>query len=463
MAVLHIGTAYETKRLSSTAKADLEENKTLIATVTINGGSLSDSQYRGDYVTKSGIIIGSLDGKTAGKLIVENNAVIDITNQTNDDRNAGVQINNVDSSISISNSEFYANTITNNGTILIDGQSILKADTLTMGENAIIKIDATTFTGFKKIIDLTNGTSLEGKVEIIGEDKLAQNVIYGEDGDITLVNIDTNTIYVSKDFTGNLGDEVGGENSGKYLGYNAFSVANPWDVADAIRAASADANVSKVVVEDPNSTTIFSSFAGGHYNITTQNANGLIIDLGKHATDSEVESSLLFGGETTTIGEKVEVIADELNASTGCTSIKGALDINEAYLYAGGEVSVTGKLTVKNDFTLSGTYGSTDKLTVEKDGQFTATNLVVEGTNFEVNINGQANIQNLGANSIVNVGETGSLNTTTNNGTLNVAGTISGKEVTNNNIINVISSTAKINTTIKKNTVYKTKSPNVLM
>ena len=123
-------------------------------------------------------------------------------------------------------------TVDATSTLTLSADSKINASTLTVAEGGKFIIDAADFEGFKKVVDLSGETSLEGKVTIANGDDVS--VIYGADGDVTLVNVDTSVLYVDATFAGEYGAEV---EAGKFCGINAFA-----SFADALKNVGENTN-----------------------------------------------------------------------------------------------------------------------------------------------------------------------------------------------------------------------------
>ncbi|MGF0035054.1 beta strand repeat-containing protein [Victivallis vadensis] len=121
LALLNVGTSYEENKLDPAA-----DKSNLLATLTLDGTTVRNTQYRGDNTTQNGINVGQEDGTSAGKLVIRNSSDIDFTLLSyNDAREIGLSVRNDKSSVEISDSTFKAPSITNNGTILVSGTSTL--------------------------------------------------------------------------------------------------------------------------------------------------------------------------------------------------------------------------------------------------------------------------------------------------------------------------------------------------
>ena len=163
--------------------------------------------------------------------------------------------------VSFVNSIFNADTtIKNAGTISVDAASFINARAIS--GVGTITIDATDFTGTKKVINLAGTSSLEGKVTVEGEGITA---IYGEDGDVTITDASTDTLYVNAAWADKkAGDEI---EAGKVFGVNAFASSK-----DALTAANAEGGEVTINVtgmgNDNDNNTFFTLTTPGTYTIT---------------------------------------------------------------------------------------------------------------------------------------------------------------------------------------------------
>ena len=124
--------------------------------------------------------------------------------------------------------------------ITIDATSSMVLGSINFAEGASITIDAADFYGYKKIIDLSGETSLEGKIDFTNKADDV-NVIYGADGDVTLSNVSLSTIYVGTQYDVDFATEVA---KGKFAGINAFA-----SFADALALAAANASVDRIEID----------------------------------------------------------------------------------------------------------------------------------------------------------------------------------------------------------------------
>ena len=269
------------------------------------------------------------------------------------------------------------------GSLVLDGASTVTA-TQIIGDGEII-LDVTGFTGETvKVIELSGTASLEGKVTVKGD----ASVFYGADGDVWVSDQDKSVIYVGGDYQDKaLGEIV----NGNVAGFNAFS-----DIYTAM--ANMDAATGTVQVEQGNTVELNSSFMEGAA-ITTENAEGLVIDLGNNDQSWHWEDIDMTTGEAPVegqaysqlsnsfrdfvIGENVTLKADFMaGIGYGSYQVKGAVEVNAAFLQ-GHDLVVGGTMTVKDWLTLSSNVGG-EQLTV--NGSLTAAKAdISEGFAFDVN------------------------------------------------------------------------------
>lgn len=180
LSLITVGYEYEAKKLNPGADED-----NLLATMLFDNTEVKNTQYRGDYNTKNGILVGSEDGKTAGKLIIRNGSNVDFTLKRHDDeREVGLSVLNDKSSVeittgstlktpsvtnagtmSVTNSVLNVDgTLTNSGTINVYGKSTIN----TVGvanTGKIILNDGTTLID-STIMDSTENTVAYGNVTV---------------------------------------------------------------------------------------------------------------------------------------------------------------------------------------------------------------------------------------------------------------------------------------------------------
>ena len=245
--------------------------------------------------------------------------------------------------------------------LTIDSTSKLVAGKL-VGEGSIV-IDATGFSGFAQIIDLSGTESLEGKVTVNNLPE-GVNVIYGADGDVYLSDANTSVLYVNSAYAGlEVGTAVTISNplarSGSativaYVGVNAFAsleeaVAAAEDgdtvvmVSDvtlnstvqipADTAITIDLNGKTVSMTDSSSATACAIKNNGTLTITDNSdaKDGKIVftSTTPSASNSYASNTISNYGTLTINGGVIE------NASVGCACY--ALDN-----YAGSTATVNG-------------------------------------------------------------------------------------------------------------------------
>ena len=200
LSLITVGYEYEAKKLNPGADED-----NLLATMLFDNTEVKNTQYRGDYNTKNGILVGSEDGKTAGKLIIRNGSNVDFTlKRYEDKREVGLSILNGKSSVEITTgSTLKTPSVTNAGTMSVT-DSVLNVDgTLTnsgtinvYGESTIHTVGVAN-TG---MIILNDGTTL---VDSAIMDSTENTVAYGN---VTVRNSHFGTLV----FSGNSGASVNG-------------------------------------------------------------------------------------------------------------------------------------------------------------------------------------------------------------------------------------------------------------
>ena len=167
--------------------ADLNEDGSikdgLLATLILNNSVAKNTQYIGDQASLySGINLGNAEGTFAGKLLVENNSVLDLTALRYGSREIGIQINNARSSVSVVGSVLKTSKLTNKGTFSVSGNSSLNIGTVS--GNAVQVVGDTTLT------DSTIGGTIS-----VGYDKENES-----DTTLTLVGeTDIGNLYVGKE------------------------------------------------------------------------------------------------------------------------------------------------------------------------------------------------------------------------------------------------------------------------
>ena len=209
------------------------------------------------------------------------------------------------------------------------------------------------------------------------------------------------TIYVNADWAEySIGDDLG---DGKYFGVNAFA-----SIDDAVKAA--DASVSKIIAAAGKDATL-------HLDVFTENANGLIIDMGNNDLSFDSNGAYVFKGSydltgavgaeigfcanELTIGKNVTVNADVLWANDNTRNIEGTLNVNAVYV-RDQAVNVSGTLDVRDNYVVLPVDGKV-ATNITESGIFKAANVYVKGEAYNFNIDGKAAVGNFNSQSIVNV------------------------------------------------------------
>ncbi|MBR7138008.1 MAG: hypothetical protein IKD44_00530, partial [Lentisphaeria bacterium] len=301
--------------------------------------------------------------------------------------------------------------ISNSGTITIDTESTLTAGDIT-GKGSVI-IDAADFQGgVSRIVDLSGDDSIE---EMVTGENLGENsLFYGADGDVFITDQKRDTLYVGSVYAG---ADFGAVVNGNVVGYNAFD-----DIADAVNSAKSDSEVGIVKVEEGNSVELYNWAVGS--SITTENADGLLIDLGNNGqswhwgdidmatgeapaegqTYSQISNSLA----DFTIGKNVTVIADAmLGVGPGSCKIEGAVEVNALFMQ-GTALVINGSVTVADWLTLSSNGIATDYLQVNETGVLTAAKAdIADG--FKFTVDGSVDLDYVERDGTFNIGKTGTL------------------------------------------------------
>ena len=161
LALLNVGGDYTEKYLAADADKD-----NLVATLTLDKSRVKNTQYRGDYNTENGINVGNAAGTTAGKLTIKNGSDIDFTVRSyNDAREIGLRVHNGKSSVELIDSTLKVGSVSNAGTVSIDGSSL---NVKTVTNNGSISV-----TGNSKL----NIESLTGNVNLVDGANLSDSVI----------------------------------------------------------------------------------------------------------------------------------------------------------------------------------------------------------------------------------------------------------------------------------------------
>ena len=196
LALLNVGGDYTEKYLAADADKD-----NLVATLTLDTSRVKNTQYRGDYNTENGINVGNAAGTTAGKLTIKNGSDIDFTVRSyNDAREIGLRVHNGKSSVELIDSTLKVGSVSNAGTVSIDGSSL---NVKTVTNNGSISV-----TGNSKL----NIESLTGNVNLVDGANLSDSVIGSgtvvTTGNVTLSGNVTLDKFNAVDGEGDAGNSV---------------------------------------------------------------------------------------------------------------------------------------------------------------------------------------------------------------------------------------------------------------
>lgn len=196
LALLNVGGDYTEKYLAADADKD-----NLVATLTLDNSRVKNTQYRGDYNTENGINVGNAAGTTAGKLTIKNGSDIDFTVRSyNDAREIGLRVHNGKSSVELIDSTLKVGSVSNAGTVSIDGSSL---NVKTVTNNGSISV-----TGNSKL----NIESLTGNVNLVDGANLSESVIGSgtvvTTGNVTLSGNVTLDKFNAVDGEGDAGNSV---------------------------------------------------------------------------------------------------------------------------------------------------------------------------------------------------------------------------------------------------------------
>lgn len=443
LALLNVGTSYEENKLDPAA-----DKSNLLATLTLDGTTVRNTQYRGDYTTQNGINVGQEDGTSAGKLVIRNGSDIDFTVLTyNDAREIGLSVRNDKSSVEISDSTFKAPSITNNGTITVSG-SVLKADevkndgTILVSGTSVLNISA--LTGEIVLADgatLTDSSvggtvSAEGNVSVAGKTSVDRLVLKGVRGENSELSIGADAVVAVKQLEVGTGlqkpDLVPGDTAAREY----FSKAQIDGALTVDRANQAGAIYIRPYAE---------LVVTGTLNVKGEvhNRGSLVVD-GGTMNISDWETPKLLGyttGDSLTVTNQGSMILTGVSTVTfgEAHAYKAEMGVEAQYadgmfatILAGGKFEAD-TLAFRNDddvtLTVTG-EGSSFKL-------YSASGRTVTGTyNYAVNegaiivaekasfdVSGLANAEFVNSGSITLSSASAKFATLTNNGTFTVSGT----------------------------------------
>ena len=443
LALLNVGTSYEENKLDPAA-----DKSNLLATLTLDGTTVRNTQYRGDYTTQNGINVGQEDGTSAGKLVIRNGSDIDFTVLTyNDAREIGLSVRNDKSSVEISDSTFKAPSITNNGTITVSG-SELKADevkndgTILVSGTSVLNISA--LTGEILLVDgatLTDSSvggtvSAEGNVSVAGTTSVDRLVLKGVRGENSELSIGADAVVAVKQLEVGTGLQKPDLVPGDPAAREYFSKAQIDGALTVDRANQAGAIYIRPYAE---------LVVTGTLNVKGEvhNRGSLVVD-GGTMNISDWETPKLLGyttGDSLTVTNQGSMILTGVSAVTFGEAHASKAEMGVEAQYADGmfaTISAGGKfeadtLAFRNDddvtLTVTG-EGSSFKL-------YSASGRTVTGTyNYAVNegaiivaekasfdVSGLANAEFVNSGSITLSSASAKFATLTNNGTFTVSGT----------------------------------------
>lgn len=457
LALLNVGTSYEENKLDPAA-----DKSNLLATLTLDGTTVRNTQYRGDYTTQNGINVGQEDGTSAGKLVIRNGSDIDFTVLTyNDAREIGLSVRNDKSSVEISDSTFKAPSITNNGTITVSG-SELKADevkndgTILVSGTSVLNISA--LTGEIVLVDgatLTDSSvggtvSAEGNVSVAGTTSVDRLVLKGVRGENSELSIGADAVVAVKQLEVGTGLQKPDLVPGDPAAREYFSKAQIDGALTVDRANQAGAIYIRPYAE---------LVVTGTLNVKGEvhNRGSLVVD-GGTMNISDWETPKLLGyttGDSLTVTNQGSMILTGVSAVTFGEAHASLAEMGVEAQYADGmfaTISAGGKfeadtLAFRNDddvtLTVTG-EGSSFKL-------YSANGRTVTGTyNYAVNegaiiveekasfdVSGLANAEFVNSGSITLSSASAKFATLINNGTVTVSGasTLSGALSGSGNLI----------------------------
>lgn len=443
LALLNVGTSYEENKLDPAA-----DKSNLLATLTLDGTTVRNTQYRGDNTTQNGINVGQEDGTSAGKLVIRNGSDIDFTVLSyNDAREIGLSVRNDKSSVEISDSTFKAPSITNNGTITVSG-SVLKADevkndgTILVSGTSVLNISA--LTGEIVLADgatLTDSSvggtvSAKGNVSVAGTTSVDRLVLKGVRGENSELSIGADAVVAVKQLEVGTGLQKPDLVPGNTAAREYFSKAQIDGTLTVDRANQAGAIYIRPYAE---------LVVTGTLNVKGEvhNRGSLVVD-GGTMNISDWETPKLLGyttGDSLTVTNQGSMILTGVSAVTFGEAHASLAEMGVEAQYADGmfaTISAGGKfeadtLAFRNDddvtLTVTG-EGSSFKL-------YSASGRTVTGTyNYAVNegaiivaekasfdVSGLANAEFVNSGSIMLSSASAKFATLTNNGTFTVSGT----------------------------------------
>ena len=442
LALLNVGTSYEENKLDSAA-----DKSNLLATLTLDGTTVRNTQYRGDYTTQNGINVGQEDGTSAGKLVIRNGSDIDFTVLTyNDAREIGLSVRNDKSSVEISDSTFKAPSITNNGTITVSG-SVLKADevkndgTILVSGTSVLNISA--LTGEIVLADgatLTDSSvggtvSAEGNVSVAGTTSVDRLVLKGVRGENSELSIGADAVVAVKQLEVGTGlqkpDLVPGDTAAReYFSKAQIDGALTVDRANQAGAIYIRPYAELVVtgtlnvkgeVHNRGSLVV----DGGTMNISDWETPKLLgYTTGDSLTVTNQGSMILTGVSTVTFGEahaslaEMGVEAQYADGMFATISAGGKFEADTLAFRNDGDVT----LTVTGEGSSFKLYSASDRTATRTYNYAVNEGAIVVAEKASFDVSGLANAEFVNSGSITLSSASAKFATLTNNGTFTVSG-----------------------------------------
>lgn len=443
LALLNVGTSYEENKLDPAA-----DKSNLLATLTLDGTTVRNTQYRGDYTTQNGINVGQEDGTSAGKLVIRNGSDIDFTVLTyNDAREIGLSVRNDKSSVEISDSTFKAPSITNNGTITVSG-SVLKADevkndgTILVSGTSVLNISA--LTGEIVLADgatLTDSSvggtvSAEGNVSVAGTTSVDRLVLKGVRGENSELSIGADAVVAVKQLEVGTGlqkpDLVPGDTAAReYFSKAQIDGALTVDRANQAGAIYIRPYAELVVtgtlnvkgeVHNRGSLVV----DGGTMNISDWETPKLLgYTTGDSLTVTNQGSMILTGVSTVTFGEahaslaEMGVEAQYADGMFATISAGGKFEADTLAFRNDGDVT----LTVTGEGSSFKLYSASDRTATRTYNYAVNEGAIVVAEKASFDVSGLANAEFVNSGSITLSSASAKFATLTNNGTFTVSGT----------------------------------------
>ena len=314
---------------------------------TVLGGKMYIGQEASGGSSETATAVGS------GKVVLSNGASLNLKNnlwmlKEDDKFDVSMEVSS-DSTLTVGGKLFMGS----GSSVTVDVAGIKDVASITAGslagDGTITVNVADDFSGIYKVIELSGTESLKDRniVDVKAADNVS--VVYGDDGDVTLVKVDTATLYVDSSLTGSeIGEEVEIEGVEETLayGFNAFASIN-----DAIKAAEKNGGAMIDLT-----TSKFSGSEAGLANANLFQTNGTYtftggdyIDFAYVDTPRPTEEN---AGKVSVniVFDKAKVTAGKFRLDNG-----SSLEIKDSYIDAqsAGGGSSTGWTTFYGDSTIT--------------------------------------------------------------------------------------------------------------